>query len=71
MKLTAIGVVLGLIIAGLSSRLLSVLWYGIAATDPITFGSVSTLMVLVALFACYLPARRAMRVDPIVALRYE
>ena len=69
--LTGIGLVIGLGIAFGAARLLSSLLYGIAPTDPTTFIGVAVLLCLVTLLACYLPARRAMRVDPVVALRYE
>jgi putative ABC transport system permease protein len=70
-KLALIGAGIGIAGALALTRLMSSQLFGVTATDPITFISVSALIVLVALLACYIPARRATKVDPIVALRYE
>ncbi|HEV8169701.1 MAG TPA: ABC transporter permease [Pyrinomonadaceae bacterium] len=69
--LTIVGVILGLAAAFALTRLLSGLLFGVAAVDVTTFATISLLLVVVSLFACYLPARRAMRIDPLSALRYE
>jgi predicted permease len=71
MKITLIGVAIGIAAALGLTRLINKLIYGVGATDPVTFLGVAILLVTVALLACYVPARRAMRVDPIIALRYE
>ncbi len=70
-KLTLMGIGLGLLAAWSATRSLSTLLYGISATDPSIFGVVALLLTIVALIACYLPARRATRVDPLTALRHE
>ena len=70
-RLAGLGVVLGFIAALGVTRLMTSLLFGVQPVDPITFTMVPALLIAVALLACYLPARRATRVDPIVALRYE
>lgn len=69
--LTIAGVVLGLAAAFALTRLLSGLLFGVGAVDATTFATISLLLIVVSLLACYLPARRAMRIDPLTALRYE
>ena len=71
LKLVAVGAVLGTTAAVMLTKLLEGMVYGVGMRDPLIFVLVNLLMVTVSLAACYLPARRAMRVDPIIALRYE
>jgi putative ABC transport system permease protein len=71
MRLAVFGVVIGVVTSLMLTRLLTSLLFGVSPTDPLTFAGIVLLLVSVTLAACYVPARRAIRVDPVTALRYE
>jgi putative ABC transport system permease protein len=71
MKLVVCGVALGLAASFLLTRLMANMLFGVSAVDPMTFGAVTLLLTFVGLLACWIPARRAMMLDPMIALRYE
>ena len=70
-RMAAVGIALGLAASIGLTRLMTSMLFGISATDPVTFAAVGVILLSVTLAACWVPARRAMRVDPMVALRYE
>jgi ABC-type antimicrobial peptide transport system permease subunit len=71
MRLVCVGLAIGLLAAFWLTKWLGSWLYGVGVTDPLTFGAIAGLLLLVAIGACYIPARRATKVDPLVALRYE
>jgi putative ABC transport system permease protein len=69
--LTLIGAAFGVVATLGATRLISSMIFGVSPDEPLTFVAVAAILSIVALLACYIPARRAMKVDPMVALRYE
>jgi ABC-type antimicrobial peptide transport system permease subunit len=71
MRLALVGIGLGLLASFAVTRLMKALLFGVSATDPLTFGVIASLLLAVALAACFIPARRATKADPLAALRSE
>jgi putative ABC transport system permease protein len=71
MALALVGIFLGLLVSLALGRVLASQLYGVSSTDPVTFTAISLLLMFVALIACYIPALRATKVDPMIAVRYE
>jgi putative ABC transport system permease protein len=71
LKLTLIGIAIGVGLAIAVMQLITSFLYGVKPTDPLTYALVAIFLAMIAALACYLPARRAIKVDPLVALRYE
>ncbi len=70
-RLALVGLAIGLVVASAATHLMASLLFGVSAYDPATFAGVALLLAGVTFLACYIPARRAMRIDPMIALRHE
>jgi ABC-type antimicrobial peptide transport system permease subunit len=70
-QMTMAGIIVGLVGAFALTRLMRTMLYGVRPTDPLTFTAVAALLAAIAMLACYVPARRAMKVDPMEALRHQ